>query len=336
MVGTLSQLANRRLTGAVLRLALENRGEVQPVRRRDERRPLLGVTEYHHDSVTHNDDEPMQGRPSRRADARIVSEHHRRHRRRSREGSRWAAATADTPPQRSSRRRAAHARHGQRRCARRSRQRRPELDRQKRSPESRRTTDLYCDDVRCAGNSAGRPCRAVSSASIGSASTVSISPVSSIVCDHFEGSLPGVSSIGNGMYIGENRRISGCSRTPTTPAADGRPANAEPVTLGRRNSQARSRPTPRLNQRPAVDERPSEGGVMVASAPEPRRLVRDVLLRDGSTLRLQAPTLWISRTSGRSMTAFRRRVAICASTGLGGATSSRARTRRPVALIAWR
>jgi acyl-CoA synthetase (NDP forming)/RimJ/RimL family protein N-acetyltransferase len=29
---------------------------------------------------------------------------------------------------------------------------------------------------------------------------------------------------------------------------------------------------------------------MVASAPEPRRLVRDVLLRDGSTLRLQAPT----------------------------------------------
>jgi acetate---CoA ligase (ADP-forming) len=29
---------------------------------------------------------------------------------------------------------------------------------------------------------------------------------------------------------------------------------------------------------------------MAASAPEPRRFVRDVLLRDGSTLRLQTPT----------------------------------------------
>jgi acyl-CoA synthetase (NDP forming)/RimJ/RimL family protein N-acetyltransferase len=41
--------------------------------------------------------------------------------------------------------------------------------------------------------------------------------------------------------------------------------------------------------RPIVNHLPP-GDVTVATAPEPERLVRDVLLRDGSTLRLQAPT----------------------------------------------
>ena len=34
----------------------------------------------------------------------------------------------------------------------------------------------------------------------------------------------------------------------------------------------------------------SASHVTVASAPEPQPLIRDVLLRDGTTLRLQAPT----------------------------------------------
>ena len=77
---------------------------------------------------------------------------------------------------------------------------------------------------------------------------------------------------------------------------------------------------------------------MVATAPEPEpeRLVRDVLLRDGSTLRLQAPTPVDLDDIKAFYDGSRRRAATSVSMVLGGRTLSRARTRRPLALIAWR
>src|SRR5207342_3390530 len=45
-----------------------------------------------------------------------------------------------------------------------------------------------------------------------------------------------------------------------------------------------------LDHRSGVGAQPQPGDVMAASAPEPQSLVRDVLLRGGSTLRLEAPT----------------------------------------------
>ena len=65
--------------------------------------------------------------------------------------------------------------------------------------------------------------------------------------------------------------------------------------LGRRDGVARvadflCADASSVHHRSGVGAQRQPGDVMVASAPEPRPLVRDVLLRDGSTLRLQAPT----------------------------------------------
>jgi hypothetical protein len=75
---------------------------------------------------------------------------------------------------------------------------------------------------------------------------------------------------------------------------------------------------------------------VVASAPEPQPLVRDVLLRDGSTLRLQSPTPVDFDDIKASYDGLSPSAATSASTVVGERTLSRARTRRPVALIAWR
>jgi GNAT superfamily N-acetyltransferase/predicted CoA-binding protein len=65
-------------------------------------------------------------------------------------------------------------------------------------------------------------------------------------------------------------------------------------------------------------------GVTVASGPEPRRLVRDVLLRDGWTLRLQTPMPVDYEDIKAFMTGSRRRAVTCVSTGLGVPMLSRA------------